>query len=103
MSNDRVTFETGPLTDELAERSANAQSVWKGVAEMAANGKLGALAKELSDLAEKVEKSGFTPPNRRADADRFEKAAANTTDRELASYYRDRARKARSQLGERSK
>jgi hypothetical protein len=42
----------------------------------------------------------YTPPERKADAARFEKAAASTSDRELAAYYRERAKRAHSQTGE---
>ena len=43
--------------------------------------------------------SGYAPTDRRGEAHRFETAAA-TTSGEVAAYYRERARKARSQMGE---
>jgi hypothetical protein len=93
-------FETGPLVDELAELSANARSVWKGLAQMAGQGKLGALAKELGNLVEHIEKAGYVPPGKGPEVARFEKSAAATSDREHAAYYKERAKRARSQTGE---
>ena len=66
--NSTFTYETGPLIDELAELSANAKSVWKGIAQIGYKGKLGALAKELGNLAEQMEKV-YTPPERKAEAE----------------------------------
>jgi hypothetical protein len=95
-----TTFDTGPLLDELAAVSAEQRSTYKAIGLMAAKGKLGALAKELAELADDIAKSAYVPPAAKADHHRYQELAKSVTDRELARFYRDKAAAARSQMGE---
>jgi hypothetical protein len=97
---DTLTMDWPPAVMELVKAINEEQSGSRGVARLISEGKLAAVAKGLAEMAEAVAKSGYAPADKRAEVQRFEKAAARTTDRELARYYKDRARKARSQTGE---
>jgi hypothetical protein len=91
--------DTGPLVDEFITDTAVRKSAAKALAHWITAGRLGALAKELGNLAAEMERV-YTPPERRAEAERFEKLAKSVQDRELARTYREKAKAARSQMGE---
>ncbi len=93
-----INFES-PAIGYLAEASANEGSVFKGLEHVAGKGILGALARELAELAEEVAKSGYVPPAKRAEHARHERLAKSTQDREVAQYHREKAREIRAQNG----
>jgi hypothetical protein len=99
-TNDEFTYTTGPLVDEFASDVAERKSAHKAIGQWAAEGRLGDLAKELGELADIVAKSGYVPARRRADAEKYQELAKSVTDRELARYYRDKAKQAATQMGE---
>src|SRR5258708_17694309 len=92
-----------PAIEELANASAKAGSLHRGLEHMAGLGWLGQLAKELADLADQVAKSGYVPPAQREKHDYHQRLAKSVGDRELARYHRDKAREIRAQLGEEAK
>jgi hypothetical protein len=100
MSNNTIVIKSsGSLIDEFAADAARRSSVPEALEHWIAQGKLGALAKELSHLAEELERV-YTPPARQAKAERHEALAKSVNDRELAAYHKARAQRARSQMGE---
>src|SRR5260370_21455437 len=86
-----INFES-PAIGYLAEASANEGSVFKGLEHVAGKGILGALARELAELAEEVAKSGYVPPAKRAEHAPHERRAKSTQDREAPQYHREKAR-----------
>jgi hypothetical protein len=99
-----TTIKTeSPALDELAKASANAGSLYKGIEAMASLGKLGQVAKEMTELAETVAKSGYVPPAMREKYDYHDKLAKSVQDREVARFHRDKAREIQAQLGEGAK
>ena len=72
----------------------------EGLAHIAAEGRLGELAEGIGEVASAVEKSGYIPPKRQQEAAKDTELAKSTSNRELAQYYRDRAKRAASQTGE---
>jgi hypothetical protein len=90
----------GPAIDELAKASAQAGSLYLGLEHMSGLGMLGQVAKEIGQLAGKVEKSGYVPPASREKHDYHDRLAKSVQDREIAAYHRGKAREIRSQLGE---
>ncbi len=92
-------INTGPLVDEFIADTAERKSAASAIAHWLTNGRLGSLAKELGNLAEEVERL-YVPPARRAEAEHYEELAKSVQDKDLAKYYRDRAKRARRQTGE---
>jgi hypothetical protein len=97
---DTLTMDWPPAVMELVKAVNEEQSGSRAIARLVAEGRLGIVARALTEMAEAVSKSGYAPQDRRAEVQRLEMQAASTSDRELARYYKDRARKARSQTGE---
>lgn len=100
---DTLTMDWPPAVMELVKAINEEQSGSRAVARLITEGKLGTVAKALAEMAEAVSRSGYAPKDRRAEVQRLEKQAASTSDKELARYYKDKAKAARSQLGEDSK
>ncbi len=99
-TNDKFTYTTGPAVDAFAADAADRRSVYKAIGYWAAEGRLGDLAAELTELASTVSKSGYVPPARRAEAEKYDELAKSVTDRELARFYREKSRQAAAQTGE---
>jgi hypothetical protein len=95
-----TTFDLPAALEEFAKDVGNAHSAYWAFAHWGAQGRLGELAKELAAFAETVSKSRYVPPAKYAEVQKFEKAADAATDRGVARYYREKARQARSQMGE---
>jgi hypothetical protein len=95
-----TTVTTGPVVAVFIEAINTRQSASAGIEHMIAEGKLGALAGELTDLADTVTKSNYVPRARRDEYESLLKSADRTTDREAAAHYRRRASAIRNQLGE---
>jgi hypothetical protein len=100
---------TLPALDDLTGKAAAAQSVSKAIEQMAAAGRLGALARDIAHLADHVKSGGAIVRNPAparpelsgalAKAAHYERQAARVSSPVLASGYRELARGEREKAG----
>ena len=92
--------ELPPVVEDFISAVNRLKSGSQGLAHMAAEGRLGELAEGIGEVAKAVEISGYVPPKRLQEAARDTELAKSVSDRSLALYYRERAKRAAPQTGE---
>lgn len=94
-----VKFENKTL-DEFEKACAQGHGLYRGLEIMAGQGKLGLLAKAISDLAEVAIKAGYVPAELKEQHEYHDRLAKSVQDKEVAAYHREKAQRLRNQMGE---
>jgi hypothetical protein len=92
-------IEVPPVLEEFIKTVNDFKSPTKGLQAFAAQGRLGDLAKGVQELADAAADSGYVPPAKREEYQKWNNLAKSVSDRELARHYREKAKRAASQIG----